>query len=72
MPEGKIDYVISHCAPTSITAMAGYSDKNQLTQYFEQINEKLDFRKWFFGHYHDNKQLLAKYVMLYEQVVRIQ
>lgn len=68
----KIDYAISHCAPTSITAMAGYSDKNQLTQYFEQINEKLDFRKWFFGHYHDNKELFGKYVSLYEQIIRIQ
>lgn len=68
----KIDYVISHCAPTSITAMAVYSDKNQLTQYFEQINEKLDFRKWFFGHYHGNKQILSSYIMLYEQMTQVQ
>ena len=68
----KIDYVVSHCAPTSIAAMAGYSDNNQLTQYFEQINEKLDFHKWFFGHYHENRQILERYFMLYEQLIQVQ
>ena len=68
----KVNYVVTHCAPTSIATLAGFQDKNQLTQYFEQINEKLDFRKWFFGHYHENRQILDKHVMLYEQIIRIQ
>ena len=72
MHNWAVDYVISHCAPASVAALVGFSDRDRLTQYFEQICEKLTFRKWFFGHYHDNKQVLEKYVMLYEQVVRIQ
>ena len=67
----KVDVVVSHCAPTSIAAMAGFSDKDRLTDYLEQVREKLSFRRWFFGHYHDNRQLLGKYIMLYEQMVRI-
>ena len=67
----KVDFVVSHCAPTSIAAMAGFSDKDRLTDYLEQVREKLSFRRWFFGHYHDNRQLLGKYIMLYEQMVRI-
>ena len=67
-----VDFVISHCAPTSVTSIAGFTDRNRLTQYLEKISERLTFRRWFFGHYHDNKQILRKYDMLYEQIIRIQ
>ena len=70
--EWKVDYVVSHCAPGSIAALAGFPDRDRLTQYLEQINERLDFRRWFFGHYHGNRQLLGNYIMLYEQIIRIQ
>ena len=68
----NVDFVISHCAPTSISAIAGFSDRNRLTQYLEKINERLTFRKWFFGHYHDNRQILGNHTMLYEQIIQIQ
>ena len=68
----KVDFVITHCAPASIAALAGFFDRDQLTQYLERIYEKVDFRKWFFGHYHDNRQILDKHVMLYEQILQIQ
>ena len=29
------------------------------------------FKKWFFGHYHDNKNVNAEEILLYEQVIRI-
>jgi hypothetical protein len=67
----NVDFVISHCAPTSVAALAGFSDRDRLTQYLEQVNERLTFRKWFFGHYHGNRQLLGNYIMLYEQIIRI-
>ena len=31
--------------------------------------EKLDFKKWYFGHYHDNKQVNDQYVLLYEDII---
>ena len=68
----NVDFVVSHCAPTDIAALSGYSDRNRLTQYLETISEQLSFRKWFFGHYHSNRQVPGKYIMLYEQVIRIQ
>lgn len=68
----KVDYVISHCAPSSIATLVGFPDRDQLTQYLEQINERLDFRRWFFGHYHANRQILSDYIMLYEQIIQVQ
>ena len=67
----NVDFVISHCAPTSVAALAGFSDRDRLTQYLEKLSERLAFRKWFFGHYHDNYQVLGKHIMLYEQIIQI-
>ena len=72
MNNWTVDYVISHCMPSGIAAAAGLTDRNILTQYLETINEKLTFRKWFFGHYHENRTILDRYIMLYEQIIRIQ
>ena len=67
----NVDYVISHCSPTSIASLAGFSDNNRLTQYLEKIQKQLTFHKWFFGHYHENCQILESHIMLYEQITRI-
>ena len=69
----KVDYVISHCCPTSIQALlsSGTYKKDYLTDYLQEISEKLDFRKWYFGHYHDNKQVNDQYVLLYEDIISI-
>ena len=51
----KVDYIISHCAPTSIqNAFNPYYPDNKLTKYFEEIKDKVEFKKWYFGHYHKN------------------
>ena len=41
------------------------------TDYLEEIRQKIDFQRWFFGHYHDNRNVTNKEVLLYEQIVRI-
>ena len=44
---------------------------DQLTSYFNVVANTVDFSKWFFGHYHNNAQVLSKFIMLYEQIVRV-
>ena len=67
----KVDYIITLCAPTNVQALlsGGLYKKDYLTDYLQEISEKCDFKKWYFGHYHDNKQIDNKYVLLYEDVV---
>lgn len=68
----KVDYVITHCAPNSIQRQVkmGY-EENELTDFLENIKEKLSFKKWFFGHYHVDKQIEEKYVCLFETIMEI-
>ena len=63
--------MITHCAPSSTQALLGFHDNNVLTKYLEEIRRKLNYKRWFFGHYHDNKQVNAQDILLYEQMVRV-
>lgn len=69
----EVDYIITHCCATSIQALlslGGYEPDKQ-TDYLEKIRQQVQYKKWFFGHYHDNKQVTADDLLLYEQIVRI-
>lgn len=67
----KVDYIISHCCPTSIQTLIGGRGfkKDILTDYFQEISEKCEFKKWFFGHYHDNRQVNSQFTLLYEDII---
>ena len=67
----KVDYIVSHCCPTSIQTIIGRGTykKDYLTDYFQKIMEKCEFKKWYFGHYHDNRQVNSQFVLLYGDIV---
>ena len=68
----KVDYVISHCAPLSISSRMYSDDSDKLTKYFDLlINRGLLFRDWWFGHYHNRKDFDYKYHMIYGDIERI-
>ena len=43
--------------------------KDYLTDYLQEISEKCEFNKWYFGHYHENRQVNSQFVLLYEDIV---
>lgn len=69
----QVDFVVSHCAPQEIASLILQEERepDPLTQYFDTLAGRVSFSKWFFGHYHDNRNILGKYVLLYEQIIRI-
>lgn len=67
-----VDYVISHCAPLSVQKMlADWYESDPLVSFFERVRTDLNFKKWFFGHYHIDKQLNEQFVALYNLVLPI-
>lgn len=44
---------------------------DRLTGYLKEVKQKTAFKKWFFGHYHDNRNVSAQEILLYEQIIRI-
>lgn len=68
-----VDYIISHCCASSTQALLsdGFYTPDKLTGYFEEVKARCTFKKWFFGHYHCNKNVTDKEIALYEQIIRI-
>ena len=69
----EVDFVITHCASSSTIAFLseGMYKPDILTDYLEEILKKVEFKKWFFGHYHGNQNINAKEILLWEQIIRI-
>ena len=71
----KVDYVVSHCCPTSV--LRRFNQKNKwnedvLTDYFDTLlNRGLTFDKWMFGHYHRTNEFDGGFQMMYEAVERL-
>lgn len=66
----KVDYVLTHCAPSSIVKkMFGYqTDPN--TDILEKFKGLIDFKYWYFGHYHENKKR-DKFRCFYQDILEI-
>ena len=68
----EVDFVLSHCAPLQVSALMGYSDRDKLTVYFDKLLDNgLKFKKWYFGHYHNEKQILTDFILTYTNITRI-
>ena len=70
----KIDYIVTHCCPTSVQAILSGElyKKDYLTDYLQKISEKCEFNKWYFGHYHDNRKINSQFVLIYEDIVPLE
>ena len=72
----KVDFVLSHCAPQKLQEKLvpilhhGNYPRNSLTDFLQEVSEKVEFGNWYFGHYHANKTM-GKYSLLYESIERI-
>ena len=61
----KVDYVLTHCAPTSALPsrhMLEPLSPDEYTDWLQdEVEEKLDYKKWFFGHYHRTYPMTRKH-----------
>ena len=79
----KVDYVITHCCATNYQIRLerylgniygrgrGLYEQDRLTDYFERLEGKLDYKRWFCGHYHVNMELDEKHTVLHRDIVRL-
>ncbi len=54
----KVDYVITHCAPENILYykdMDLLRSPNRLTKFLSTLMTDLEYKDWYFGHYHMDK-----------------
>lgn len=69
----KVRYVFTHELPASVVALygRGFYKPDEHSKFLEEIRSRLDYFRWFAGHYHDEKQVTEREAILYDQIVRI-
>lgn len=69
----QVDFIISHCCASSTQVLLDciFYKPDYLTAYFEEIRQKVEFKKWFCGHYHEDRNITNKEIVLYEQIIRV-
>ena len=68
----SVDYVLTHCAPRSIqTMIADWYENDPLVSYLERIMVDLQFKRWYFGHYHMDKIMNDQFIALYNKVMLV-
>ena len=69
--DSRVDFMITHCAPDSIQSIitGGYARSDVLTRFLEELKDTVDFRYWFFGHYHREAVVQKRFILLYERVL---
>ena len=73
--EKKFDYILTHTAPREIIRRMGYipdPHDMELTGFLEWIMYECEFTHWYFGHFHEDKQISDKMTALLFDVVKIE
>ena len=69
----EVDYIITHCVPDSVQdeLSDGRYLHDKLTGFLEEVKNKAKFQYWLAGHYHENRNVGDKFVILYEQIMQV-
>ena len=71
--DNTVDFIITHCCSTSTQTFISSSKykADRETDFLESVKNSVNYKKWFFGHYHDNVNVSEKEILIYEQMIRI-
>lgn len=70
----NVDYVVTHEAPAVLADTLCWErnrpfDDDQLHNFLGEIDHQLDFKTWFFGHYHDDGWRDDRHRLIYHDIV---
>lgn len=71
----EVDYIITHNAPREIILQMGeHPDVHdeELTGFLEWIMQEVHFKKWFFGHWHSDKEVNDRVRAVYFNVIPLE
>lgn len=69
----RVDYVLTHCAPTLVQGRINPTFlPDRLTEYLQHVRDTTAFHRWYFGHYHVDREYDDGFCALYDCVVPIE
>ena len=69
----KVDYVLTHCCGSNLLCrlVTHHRNRDSLTDFLKDLDNRLDYRMWYFGHHHTDRMVDAKHQALYLDVLEI-
>ena len=67
----KVDYVITHCLDTKTLVNAFHFRRDVCTDQLNFIDMAVEYKHWYFGHYHFDRVITSKKTCLYNDIVEI-
>ena len=67
----KVDYVLTHCVDTKTVMKYFYFRRDICTDQLMFIDKVVDYKHWFFGHYHFDRKISDKKTCLYQDIIEI-
>ena len=69
----KVDYIITHCCSSSLQEeLRPWYKPDPLTDYFEELEECVTYKRWYFGHYHSDVRIDDKHTLLYRTILPLE
>lgn len=66
----KVDIVITHCAPSSIQKLiAPEYNTDMLTDFLDILKNQVSYDKWYFGHYHIDREVDQKHTAVFNKII---
>lgn len=73
----KVDVILTHTCPYTnvprhlfLKTIDQSTVDNSMEYFLQEVKEKIEYKNWFFGHYHDNEQIEENMYMLYDGVIK--
>lgn len=73
----RVDYVVSHEAPAALAEglcrERGREYRgDRLQRFLAELDDRLGYRAWFFGHYHGDEWRDARHRLIYQDIVSVE
>ncbi len=70
----QVDFMLSHTAPKEIVLRMGYHPDPhewELEGFLEYLMYEVRFKRWYIGHWHEDREILDKYTALWFNCVKL-
>lgn len=71
--DNKVDYIVTHCCSSRVEELLGHKNHDRLTDFFNYIDAFVDFKHWYFGHYHQDCMMSdGKHTVVYQKFRKVE
>ena len=68
----NVDYIITHCVgKNTLEKISKYIDYDEYCEFLDVIDNKVNYKHWYFGHYHEDMGIDEKHTAVYDYVFKI-